>query len=790
MANKKILLLAISFLFMPFAIWATYGDTATFVGEVYSGDGKIATNAYFDFPEDVCVTSGGAFYIADTYNHVIRKINKNSIVSTAAGTGSYGDEVGVRTNAEFAYPKGVGCDDNGNVVVADTNNNKIKKISGGIVSTLVDSLNAPEGVEIYNNKVYFLDTGNNALKSVSLDGSNLNTITSSLHSPKKMDIYNGYAYIVDSGNYNLVKVNLSNGQTQIIAGSSTSGNKTGDCLSSKFKDIWGVAVVNENEIFISDGTGALVDDSELNRGIGYLIKINLNSNCQTTVFAEDKNMNYINFPGGLALYNNNLYVASTGIGFIYRYNINDATDKEKFAGKNRYGDEAGAGALLGRPRTMVQYPRNSKYIYFVQNNKISRLNTKNKKVQEFVGNVVDNYAANDEAWYSGSSARFSDPRGMAFTSGGKYLYVADRYNNRIRVVDVKNKKVGYLTGAGLITTLGSDDNGYQEGTACANEFKTGVSECAYFNHPTGMAIDPKNKYLYITDSSNQVIRKVYLKGKKRGQTKLIAGMAGVAGFANGKKKNAKFNAPFAIAINAKGTFLYVADRNNQAIRKIRIRDGKVTTLAGDGVAGYVDGTFANNKFSYPISITWKNKKLYVSEAGSQKIRVMDLETNISKLVSGSGSLGYEDGSRKETEFNNPAGIVAKKNYLFVADEFNDVIRKINIKGEALYTEPAPEFNGCEPMSLKYSDYPTGYAMILITGNNFRYGTRTFFGSYEAKTYVQSATNIAVNVPIGQMAPGFYEVKVMNFDGQYDKSMRAFSAKEYSGNIPVIDYWTD
>ncbi len=117
-----------------FCLWpaiasATYGDTTTYSGVLYDGDGADKMQAYFDFPEDVKINSSGEFFIADTYNNVIRKIDTSNVVSTVAGTGSYGSADGAATTAaEFALPRGVAFDGSGNLYVADTANNSIRKI--------------------------------------------------------------------------------------------------------------------------------------------------------------------------------------------------------------------------------------------------------------------------------------------------------------------------------------------------------------------------------------------------------------------------------------------------------------------------------------------------------------------------------------------------------------------------------------------------------------------------------------------------------------------------------------
>src|SRR3989338_6693809 len=145
---------------------SSYGNTSTFVGSIYSGNGKQALEAYFDFPEDLEVDSLGNFYIPDTSNNVVRKINTSGIVSTVAGTGAIGDTDGAVASAQFFAPKGVALDASGNIYILDSGNDKIKKISNGAVSTLVSSgLNNPRGLEVIGSALYMADSENNAIKS-------------------------------------------------------------------------------------------------------------------------------------------------------------------------------------------------------------------------------------------------------------------------------------------------------------------------------------------------------------------------------------------------------------------------------------------------------------------------------------------------------------------------------------------------------------------------------------------------------------------------------------------------
>ncbi|PIS42657.1 MAG: hypothetical protein COT24_02570 [Candidatus Kerfeldbacteria bacterium CG08_land_8_20_14_0_20_40_16] len=774
-------------LFMvPLLGQAAYGDAATFVGKIYDGDGGQALNAYFDFPEDITVDNSGNFYLADTYNNVVRKIAANGKVSTVAGSGSYGDKTGSASQAEFALLKGVAVDDSGNVYVADTANNKVKKVkSSGSVETLVSNgLNGPEGVAVFGSILYIADTGNNALKKVSISGGSVTTVTSSLNHPKKIAINsNGSSiYVANSGNYKVVKVNSSTGSVSLVAGSGSPGYQEGTGAQAKFENIWGVTLVDDNTLFISDGDGY----SDVIR------EIDLTTNA-TSLFASDTNMASINYPSGLVSYGNYIYVANQGIGTIEKFNnISEDLERgasEKFAGAERFGNRNGsaASALFGRPYDLVMTSDRT-YIYVADNNKIRRITRATGQVSHVIGHSVDNYR---EGTDQNPAVRFSTIQGIAVNSDGTALYVADRWNNRIRKIDLTASPVrsSLISGAGLINTTGSENNGYQEGVKCSGEFDTGKGACAYLNNPAGIAIDPNNEYLYLTDTGNNRIRKVRISD---GQTTLIAG-SGAAGFADGTGSAAKFNKPFGITIDNVGEYLYVADTNNHRIRRIKINTGAVTTLAGSGNAGYRDAIGTDAVFSFPEYVKWApDDNLYVTEVGSHRIRLVDTKTAVTKLIAGSGERGFKNGSATQAEFNNLKGLavdlIDKK--LYVADSWNDLIRSVDVTGAAPYTDPAPAVVGVYPSVQEIAGRSSDTKMVQVSGSNFRHGASVKFGSHLAnKVYVQAANYLAIELPFGQMSGGYYDVMVTNSDGQSDVLESGFEVT-VNGVTPKIEHAID
>lgn len=748
---------------LPSASHAAYGDTTTWVSQTYWGDGENRADMYLDFPADVTHDASGNFFIADTYNNIIRKIDTAGTASTVYGTGSYGSG-----SDELAYPQGVAVDSAGDIYIADTDNNAIEKVHNGKATVLANNLKKPEGVAVYNNDILFLDTGNNKLKKVAKTGGTVTTLVSGLNAPKKLTILNDVAYIANSGSHQVVKVDLTSNKLSVLAGSGAVGAGNGSCSSATFNNVWGVTSDGERTLYVSDGDGF----SDLVR------KIDLDS-CTVSLFASDKNMTSLNYPAGLTVFNDYVYVANSGIGTIHSFRIINSDENEIYAGAERFQND-NERVLLGRPVSMV---RHAPWIYFIENNKIKRINRKTKELQFIAGSSVDNYR--DDI---GDKARFSSPPALVINQAGTVLYVSDRWNHRIRKVDLATNTVSYLTGAGNINGNGSENNGYAEGKACLDEFDTKVSGCAYFNQPVGLVLSADEQELYVADAGNNVIRKVNV---NTGKTELVAGKPQQAGLVNGVEQEARFHTPWSMTANKDVTMLYITDRDNNVIRQLNLTNNKVTTLAGNGLAGYSEGVFASARFSYPDTIVRRGRKLYITEAGSHRVRLLDLSLGVTKLVSGSGNIGWANGKAKQTEFNGPMGLVVGKRKMLVADNRNDQIRLIDINGVAPFANPAPTVSSVKPASNKVAGSSSDTKALQIFGAHFRHGATVYFGSLKAtQVFVNSDNELSVVIPFGKMVPGYYEVKVLNTDTQFDTVLRGYSVSDNNGVVPLVDFWTN
>lgn len=156
--------------------------------------------------------------------------------------------------------------------------------------------------------------------------------------------------------------------------------------------------------------------------------------------------------------------------------------------------------------------------------------------------------------------------------------------------------------------------------------------------------------------------------------------SGLGKLVDGKGQQAAFRGPQSLVTDAAGN-IYVADMNNHSIRKIT-SEGVVTTLAGNGERGYLDGTGAAAKFNNPIGIALDaNGNIYVADSGNSCIRKITSSGVVSTLAGLGGSGGFADGTGAAARFNYPSGIVVDgSNNIFVADQNNHRIRKITSAG--------------------------------------------------------------------------------------------------------------
>ncbi len=767
--NFILALLVGAFFVLPSSAFATFGDVTTFVGQMIGGDGQDQTLAQFDKPEDITLGSDGVWYMADTYNHAIRSIGTDGVVHAVAGTGAYGFTNGATGSATFAYPKAVVRDSSGVLYVTDYANDAIRKIQSGSVSTLVSGLDGPHGMALSGSTLYFTNATGGNVQKVSTSGSGLTTVASGLQMPTEIIVSGNDLYVAETHRHRVIKVDAGSGAVSVIAGSGENAYEEGVGEAASFMNLGGLTK-SGNMLYVADNDGFFDQLSE----------IDLATNT-VSLIRDDPQMITMNSVADLEMRGNVIRILNGGSSQIYEVDPDEPDESTFIAGGDRFGNVNGekSVALIGRPKDMVLSP-DAGTIYLAENNKIRVVNPSTAAVSALIGNSVDNY---QEA-RSGTNARFSDVSSIDINSSGDTLYVTDRNNHRIRGITIATQTDFLITGAGNTNDDGQTANGYQEGTKCLNTFTTGVSGCAYFDNPSGLVISPDDRYLYVADTANNRIRRVTI---ATGETTLIAG-SGTAGYKDGLGSAAQFSRPFGVDVSSDGKTLYVADSRNHVIRAIDLTTNAVTTLAGTGSSGYLDSTGTLSYFNTPEYVEIVGDKLYVSEAGSQRLRQIELSTRLTKTVAGNGVETFKNGNGVNASFNNPKGLVSHGTTLYIADMFNDLIRKVDISGTAPFTLKAPDVTATDPHKLEVWGYGPETKMISVKGSNFRHGAAVRFGPYDVvKAYVAAdGKSMTVELPFKKMAAGYYDVRVTNSDSQSDTLVKGFEVTQ-NGVTPSTHY---
>lgn len=253
-------------------------------------------------------------------------------------------------------------------------------------------------------------------------------------------------------------------------------------------------------------------------------------------------------------------------------------------------------------------------------------------------------------------ARFSRPRGVARDALGN-IVVADYDNHVIR----------RISPSGAVTTVAGDGlPGYNEGPAAS----------ARFNYPVDVAVDSTGA-IYVADEGNHRIRKISPSG-----TVSSAAGNGSAGLDNGPANSSRFNGPSGLAIDPAGT-IYVSDTLNHCIRKIQLGQvttmaGSVSTFAGSGFPGFLDGLGTAAAFDHPMGLVADvSGDLFVSDTGNHAIRKVTASGLVS-TVAGTGVAGFTEGDPLSSQFSSPLDVALDTlGRIYVSDYGNNRIRVIS-----------------------------------------------------------------------------------------------------------------
>ena len=581
--------------------------------------------ARFYLPNGVAVDGAGNLYVADTGNHTIREVTPvgtNWAVTTLAGlAGSAGTNDGTGNGAQFNEPAAVAVDSAGNVYVADTANDTIRKVTpSGVVTTLAGlagspgsangtgnaaRFNFPFGLTVATNgNVYVADTYNSAIRKVTPAGL-VTTLASGFYYPYGVTVdTNGNIYVADSGNNTIRKVTPAGAVTTLAGLAGSNGTNDGTGSAARFYFPCGVTVDSAANVYVADTGNNTIRKVTLAGVVTTLAGLECNAGSTDGTGSAAR----FYWPAGVAVdVNGNVYVGDSGNNTIRQVTPVGAnwvvTTLAGLAGNAGSANGTNSSARFNWPAFMTVDNAGNLYVADEHNDTIREVTPvgTNWVVTTLAGLAGNAGSANG----TNSAARFNWPASVAVDSAGN-LYVADFYNHTIRKVTPVGTNWVVTTLAGLAGNHGSTD---------------GTNSAARFYYPNAAVVDT-NGSVYVADSGNNTIRKVTPVGTNWVVTTL-AGLAGSAGSADGTNSAARFSWPTCLAVDMAGN-LYVSDELNDTMRKVTPvgTNWVVTTLAG--LAGYIaeiDGTGSAARFNGQAGVAVDSAgNLYVADWGNFTIR--------------------------------------------------------------------------------------------------------------------------------------------------------------------------
>ena len=568
------------------------GHLATLAGAIDlagSADGPGGL-ARFDTPAGITVDTIGNLYIADQNNHTIRKLAIDGTVSTLAGAaGVSGSADGIGAAARFNRPQGMTLATDGALYVADRDNYIIRRISlTGEATTLAGSSGIHGSADGTGTAAQFF-----APQSITSDAAG--------------NLYVADAFLFDRmclcGANGIIRKIAANGEVSTLAGTSKAyGSADGIGAAARFNLPLGIASSDVGEVVVADS-------------FNHTIRKISTAGAVTTFAGTARAYGYADGSAATALFNDPLGIAADGSGNLYVADASNLTDASN-ALIRTISAQGTVGTLAGIP-----------------------------------GVTGTGYADG-----AGGTARFTYPRGVARDAAGN-LYIADTGNSVIRKIAAN----------GMVTTLA--------GTAYMAGSDDGVGAAARFNQPSAIAID-RSGNLYVTDilhdlsgNDSAAIRKI----TPSGMVTTIAGVIGLTGDADGTGANARFSTPLGITVDAQNN-LYVTDASRHTVRKITPA-GTVSTIAGSsGAAAYADGVGIAARFNQPHGIAVDGiGNLYVADTQNNSIRKITAAGEVTTLIGRPERSGIAPGALATASLYQPVGITIIQEGLFALTALDGIL---------------------------------------------------------------------------------------------------------------------
>ncbi len=661
-------------------------------GATGSADGTGAA-ARFHQPEGVLAADDGTVYVADTLNHTIRKITTAGVVTTLAGTaGESGEADGAGAAARFRHPQGLAFDNDGNLIVADTFNNLIRRVTpAGAVTTVAGNSSAygfgtrdGTGVQVQfchptavavnaTGEIFVADSNNAAIRKIvggtvftaygvaeSFGTSDGDAGGVRFRRPMALASDGAGNLLVADPDAETVRLIATDGASHTIAGlGDVAGAADGAGPVARLSAPHGVAVAPDGTIYIADTGNHVIRRGTVEWATPPAITQQPKKSAGVTPYTVTIRATSAN---GVLHYRWQFlpkWGAWTDCATDARFTGAD-TDTLVIPGMSMALVETEVRCLIdnGFSTTVAT---DASTLWIAGDNEV-RITGDASDVELIVD--VTRLAGADKPnsnWGSswgivdgvGAAAKFSGPRGVAIDAAG-VAYVADAAGGTIRKV----------LPDGTVTTL-AGKAGTAAGEGWGNVDGTGAA--ARFAGPQALAFAPDGT-LVVADTDNGTLRRVTPAGV-------------VTTIADGAGQPYRFHRPQGVAVDTLGT-IYVSDTDDCTVRKIDV-DGVVRLVAGRSLlSGAQDGALGVATFGSPTALAVDAAgMLYVADRANHTIRRIAADGTVTTIAGTNGLPGTDDGVGAAARFNGPAGLaVDSRGVLYVADTGNHAVRQIDPDG--------------------------------------------------------------------------------------------------------------
>jgi DNA-binding beta-propeller fold protein YncE len=649
----------------------TTGATTTFAGTGsadMSDYGHLATQDRFRNPRAVWVDANGNVYFTDTQNSRVARVDAVSgILSLVAGKGTAnssqstnslvsatpGGDGGPGPQGQLWSPEGVVGDNNGNLYIADTGANRIRKVvlscTGQPVPCTVGTISTVVG----------LGTSGTA--------DNIDAALAQLNAPRglAMDTAGANLYIADSGNNRIRK--------WVVASCSTTVNGVLTVPPVGCNQVSTVAGGGSPKTGVGDGLPALVASLSNPTGVSFDTAGNM--------YIADQSDSRVR-----------VVDATTGI-------IGTLTG----ASQSRGDGGSPTIATFSNPRGVAVDLAGNIYVSDTNNNKVRKITAgANPIITTYVGT-----GASGNGVGVGTSTPLNLPGCVAVDQTGT-LYIADRVSSKIKRVDVYDNMTNAVSSNTAsvsnkgVVTVGALATGYNGdgGPAVADKESIATSGGGFLssgsssntNGPNCVTAD-NNGNIYIADTGNNVIRKVDANGILTTAvgyptvtigTNGVASNSGVAGSEGdgGKATAAQLNSPRGVGVDPSGSFLCIADTSNHATRQVNLSTGIILTIGGiipDGGSDTLPANGWQSRNNAPEGCAMDAAlNTYVADTGNNRILLITPAGQMSLIAGGGSTFGGDGKAATAAQLTAPVGIAvdtATPANVYFTDRFG-LIRKL------------------------------------------------------------------------------------------------------------------